>query len=84
MNKELIKTTIWDFHKVRYYLLGGVLYMEMEDLRTNQVVRITEDQFNIISIDLKNLRKWLVDRPKSPEEKTPEESPEEEEPREEC
>ena len=59
---EQIKQVIWGRISVNYKL-GENLWLEIRDIGTGQMVKVTEDEFNAIAIDLKNLRRWLIDRP---------------------
>lgn len=59
---EQIKEVFWGRLSVNYKL-GENLWLEIRDIGTGQMVKMTEDEFNAIVIDLKNLRRWLIDRP---------------------
>ncbi|MBO7692418.1 MAG: hypothetical protein J6T10_07265 [Methanobrevibacter sp.] len=59
---EQIKEVFWGRLSVNYKL-GENLWLEIRDIGTGQMVKMTEDEFNAIAIDLKNLRRWLIDRP---------------------
>lgn len=59
---EQIKEVFWGRISVNYKL-GENLWLEVRDIGTGQMVKMTEDEFNAIAIDLKNLRRWLIDRP---------------------
>ena len=59
---EQIKQVFWGRISVNYKL-GENLWLEIRDVGTGQMVKVTEDEFNAIAIDLKNLRRWLIDRP---------------------
>ena len=59
---EQIKEVFWGRLSVNYKL-GENLWLEIRDIGTGQRVKMTEDEFNAIAIDLKNLRRWLIDRP---------------------
>ena len=57
---EQIKEVFWGRLSVNYKL-GANLWLEIRDIGTGQMVKMTEDEFNAIAIDLKNLRRWLID-----------------------